>query len=345
MDLAASIQAVIDEAMTRLAREALRVTGSKRLCLAGGVALNCVANARVRSGVEALEELWIQPAAGDAGGAIGAALYAAHNRFGLPRSSGSRGGDGQKGSLLGPSFTAGQIEEALEESGLRYHQPETRDEHTATVVEALKEGKIVGRFDGPMEFGPRALGNRSILGDPRRRDAQSHINRRIKFRESWRPFAPAVLAERAGELFDFEGESPYMLLVADVRDEHRRDVDWPSFRDGEGDLIAFVNQERSVLPAITHVDHSARLQTVDPERNPGFHRLLAAFEEETGCPVLINTSFNVRGEPIVCRPGDAIACFLDTGLDLLAIGDFLVWKHEQPEELRQMEGRRFHEPD
>lgn len=346
MDLAASIQSVIDEAMIRLVREALRVSGSRKLCLAGGVALNCVTNGRILRQVPELEGLWIQPASGDAGGALGAALYAAHQHFGIPRDvSRGEGRDSQKGSFLGPAFEADDIETALQNAGLKYHRPKTRSKHTALVAKALAKGRIIGRFDGPMEFGPRALGNRSILGDPRRKDAQRHINLRIKFRESWRPFAPSVLAERLEDCFDLAGESPYMMLVADVREDLRTPIDWAPFRNGDGDMLTFVNQERSSLPAITHVDYSARVQSVDAERNPGFHELLSAFDRLTGCPVLINTSFNVRGEPIVCRPEEAIVCFLNTGLDLLAIGDFIVWKHEQPEHLQEREGQLTYDPD
>lgn len=347
MDIAASAQAVIEEAMLRLARRALRDAESRKLCLAGGVALNCVANGRLLKRLPNLEQIWIQPASGDAGGAVGAALELAHNKFAAVRHTGvARGRDGMHGSLLGPAFDNDRIEAALRAKGLVYHRVEHRERHDEAVTQALVDGLIVGRFDGPMEYGPRALGNRSILADPRRPDGQSYINRRIKFRESWRPFAPVVLADKASDVFDTEHDSPYMLLIADVRPELRRgDVDWRAFRDGTGDMMTVLNQERSILPAITHVDYSARLQTVDADGNPAFHRLMTAFYRLTGCPVMINTSFNVRGEPIVCTPEDAAACFINAGIDLLAIGDFLVFKQEQPEDIRRLEGTMQYEPD
>ncbi len=345
MDLAASVQAVIDEAMLRIARRALRSTGRRNLCLAGGVALNCVTNGRLLRRLPELEGIWIQPAAGDAGGALGSALHVAHRHYAAPRHAGVGRGDGQEGSLLGPAYSPAEIELALTEAGLVWHRVEDDDAHAGRVAQALADGLIVGRFDGRMEFGPRALGNRSILADARRPDGQSHINRRIKFRESWRPFAPVVLAERAAQYFDLAHESPYMLLVADLRDEHRTPVDWSGFRDGDGDMFKILNQRRSTLPGITHVDYSARVQTVDAARNPDFHRLLRRFFEITGCPVLINTSFNVRGEPIVCTPADAVRCFLNAGIEVLAIGRYLAFKGEQTAELKAMEGSARYEPD
>jgi carbamoyltransferase len=308
-DLAASAQAVLEEAMLRLARRALAVARSRNLCLAGGVALNCVANARLKREVAGLEGIWIQPASGDAGGALGAALEVAHRVFGAKRHDGvARGADGQRGSLLGPAFDDAAIGAALDAAGLAFHALPDAAARDETVARALADGMVVGRFDGKMEFGPRALGSRSILADPRREDGQLHINRKVKFRESWRPFAPAVLAEHAAALFEIEGESPYMLLTAPVRAALR-------LGDGEAevdeeDLVAAILRPRSVLPAITHVDFSARLQTVDAARNPGFHALLARFHTLTGCPVLVNTSFNLRGEPIVGSPEDAVRCFL-----------------------------------
>jgi carbamoyltransferase len=343
MDLAASAQAVLDEAMLRIAGTALAATGRRRLCLAGGVALNCVTNGKLLRHLKGLEGLWIQPAAGDAGGALGAALHVAHQHDTCPRHGGR--GDGQDGSLLGPAYSPEQIERALEAAGLTWRLEADSEAHADCVARALADGLIVGRFDGRMEFGPRALGNRSILADPRRADGQSHINRRIKFRESWRPFAPAVLAERAAEFFDLDQESPYMLLVAGLREELRIAVDWSDFRSGDGDMISVVNQTRSPLPSITHVDYSARVQTVDAARNPGFHKLLGRFAELTGCPVLINTSFNVRGEPIVCSPDDAVRCFLNTGIEVLAIGPYVVFKSEQSSALNAMEGSMQFEPD
>jgi carbamoyltransferase len=345
MDLAASAQAVIELAMLRIARRALAVTGRKNLCLAGGVALNCVTNGRLLRDVASLEELWIQPAAGDAGGALGAALHVAHCHFDVERQVHSTRADGQKGSLLGPAFSDSEIERALREAGLTWHRVDDREEHASRTADALAQGMIIGRFEGAMEFGPRALGNRSILADARRKDGQAYINLKVKFRESWRPFAPVILEDQMEACFDLTRESPYMLLVASVREKLRRPMDWSDFRAGDDDLLKLVNQERSVISAVTHVDYSARVQTVDPRRNPAFHRLLQRFFEKTGSPVLINTSFNVRGEPIVCIPADAVRCFINTGIDLLAIGPFLVFKREQSVAIRASEGMVPHELD
>lgn len=345
MDLAASVQAVVDRAMIALARQALTMTGRRRLCLAGGVALNCVSNGRLLRELPGIDDIWIQPAAGDAGGALGAALHVAHRHFGAPRHRGVGKSDGQKGSLLGPEFPDAEIERAMREAGLSWHRATDETAHDQHIAEALAAGKIVGRFAGRMEFGPRALGNRSILADPRRPDGQSHINRRIKFRESWRPFAPVVLDEHAGSYFDLNHDSPYMLLVGNVREHLRLPVDFSGFLAGDHDMIKLLNQARSSIPAVTHIDYSARVQTVDAGRNPAFHRLLRRFFALTGCPVLVNTSFNVRGEPIVCSPADAVQCFLNTGIDLLAIGPFLVLKTEQSAALRAREGTITHEPD
>jgi carbamoyltransferase len=346
MDIAASIQAVIEEAMLRICRNALALTDNRHLCLAGGVALNCVANGKLLRSLPQLQGIWVQPAAGDAGGALGAALHVAQQYYGEGRySNAGNGEDGQKGSLLGPDYSIEQIECALAQNGLVWHRVDDPVERTERIVDCLVDGMIVGRFDGRMEFGPRALGNRSILADARRPDAQAYINQRIKFRESWRPFAPVVLAERAADYFDLSHESPYMLLVADVHDEFRTTVDWSGFWSGDDDMLKVLNQQRSSLPGITHVDYSARVQTVDAKRNPGFHQLLHHFRERTGCPVLINTSFNVRGEPIVCSPDDAARCFTNTGIDLLAIGPFLVFKAEQSHDVRSKEGSILHEPD
>jgi carbamoyltransferase len=304
-----------------------------------------VTNGKLLRQVPGLDGIWIQPAAGDAGGALGAALHVAHKHYEYPRHANLGRGDGQKGSLLGPAYSSAEIQAALTTAGLNWQIIEDEAERTNRIAEALKAGMIVGRFDGRMEYGPRALGNRSILADARRSDGQSHINRRIKHRESWRPFAPAVLADRAAEYFDLTQESPYMLLVADVLQELRTPADWSDFRSGDGDMFKVLNRQRSSLPAITHVDYSARVQTVDKERNRGFYRLLKRFYEITDCPVLINTSFNVRGEPIVCSPDDAVRCFVNTGIDLLAIGKFLVFKSEQTDEVKSKEGSVQHEPD
>jgi carbamoyltransferase len=345
MDLAASVQAVIDEAMFRLARAALARSGSRNLCLAGGVALNCVATSRLAARLEGPRAVWIQPASGDAGGALGAALHVAHAAYGQPRHARVGHADAQRGSLLGPEFDDAAIAAALHAAGVVFHEPGRGEAHTQRVAQALADGLIVGRFDGRMEFGPRALGNRSILADARRPDGQSHLNLRVKFRESWRPFAPIVPIERVADYFDTDAPSPYMVRVAAVKPELRREVDWRGFRDGEADMLQVLNQPRSTLPGITHVDYSARLQTVDAETHPGMHRLLGAFEALTGSAVLINTSFNVRGEPIVCTPADAVACFLHTGIDVLAIGGCIAFKNEQGAELRAMEGQARFDPD
>ena len=263
MDIAASAQAVIEEAMLRIARHALAMTGSRNLCLAGGVALNCVSNGKLLRHLPELSDIWIQPASGDAGGALGAALQIAHQYYGLPRHANVGHGDGQKGSLLGPSYTRDEIVAAMREANLVWHEVDDPLRHDDIVAEVLAQGMIVGRFDGPMEYGPRALGNRSILADPRRPDGQTHINLRIKFRESWRPFAPIVLAEHCADYFELKHESPYMLLVAGVRAGRCRPIDWSGFRDGDHNMFKVLNQARSDLPAITHVDYSARVQTVE----------------------------------------------------------------------------------
>lgn len=320
MDLAASVQVVVEEAMLRLARHARARTGARHLCLAGGVALNCVANGRIlREGI--FDEIWVQPAAGDAGGALGVAYAVWHRYLGKPRAVSSRG-DSQRGSLLGPSFTTEECRAFLERIGCPYREapaPEWGDQ----VAALLEQGKVVGVLQGPMEFGPRALGGRSILGDPRDPAMQSTMNRKIKFRESFRPFAPAVLREQVGEYFDLEVDSPYMLLVAPVAASQRLPVP-PEAQD----LVGFEKRKvlRSKLPAVTHVDGSARVQTVTAEANPGFHRILAAFQARTGCGVLVNTSFNVRGEPIVCTPEDAYRCFRRTEMDALVLENLIVEK-------------------
>ncbi len=345
MDIAASAQAVIDEAMLRIARRAMALADSRNLCLAGGVALNCVATGRLLKALPQLQGIWVQPAAGDAGGALGAALQVAHSQFGAQRHPGIGRIDAQNGSLLGPEFAPSEIEAALSGAGLVWHHHPDPAEHDEIIANALAGGLIVGRFDGRMEYGPRSLGNRSILADPRRADGQRHINLRIKFRESWRPFAPIVLAEQADEYFDLGHESPYMLLVGQLREQHRRPVEWPDFRNGSASMNELLDQQRSSLPAITHVDYSARVQTLDSERNPAMHRLQSRFFALTGCPVLVNTSFNVRGEPIVCSPSDAIRCFINTGIDVLAIGSYVAFKIEQTAAVRAQEGKMEFEDD
>jgi carbamoyltransferase len=323
MDVAASIQAVTEEIMLRLARSLASETGERNLCLAGGVALNCVANGRVVRDC-AFDEIWVQPAAGDAGGAVGAALAAYHLEFGRERVQ-SNSLDGMSGAYLGPAFAASDVADRLTQAGARFAQLGEQELLGAT-VDALMAEKAVGWFQGRMEFGPRALGNRSIIADPRSPTMQKTLNLRVKYRESFRPFAPAVLAEHAAEWFEHEGPSPYMLFVADVREEHRR-VMSPEENALFG--IDKLNVPRSSIPAVTHVDYSARLQTVHAETNPRFHALLSRFHDRTGCPVLVNTSFNVRGEPIVCTPEDAFRCFMGTDIDVLVAGDCLLTKEQQ----------------
>jgi carbamoyltransferase len=322
MDIARSIQVVTEEVVLKMAATAAALTGERRACLAGGVALNCVANGRLlREGP--FDDLWIQPAAGDAGGAVGAALWGWHQVLGNERTV-PADGDGMHGAFLGPSWTTDQIASWLDDQGYPYRRLGP-GERGPVVAEAVARGDVVGLFCGRMEFGPRALGHRSIIGDPRSPEMQSVLNLKIKYRESFRPFAPAVLDERTSEYFDHKGPSPYMLIVADVAEERRLPVEPPG-----DDLRQWVNQVRSDLPAVTHVDYSARLQTVDRERNPEFHEVLSSFEDLTGCGVLINTSFNVRGEPIVCTPEDAYRCFRRTEMDTLVLEDLVLSEADQP---------------
>ena len=336
MDIAASIQFVINKVVIRLARRAKEITGESRLCLAGGVALNCVANGMLQSS-EVFEDIWIQPAAGDAGGALGAALEAwnqsqskkENNQINAIRSE--LIGDDMNGSLLGPEYNEKDIFDALHNFNavyLRFDECELLDRVSAL----LDKGEIVGWFQGRMEFGPRSLGNRSILGDPRLVSLQSSINRKVKFRESFRPFAPAVLEGRSSDYFDLQGDSPYMLKVANVAESQLRKVS-----DKEEEGFDRIKYERSTIPAVTHVDGSARVQTVSKERNPLFWKLLKCFESKTNCGVLLNTSFNVRGEPVVCTPEDAYRCFVNTAIDWLAIGPFLLKRDDQPKAKPQQE--------
>jgi carbamoyltransferase len=326
MDLAASVQAALEEVVLRMTRSLAAETGAKNLCLAGGVALNCVANGKVlRDGW--FEKLWIQPAAGDAGGALGAALAAYHMEEGQARTVAP--GDAMKGSYLGPSFRQEEIEERLRGAGARL---EVMDDGALlrAAVEALENGKAVGWFQGRMEFGPRALGGRSILGDARSATMQSVLNLKVKFRESFRPFAPSVMREHVSEWFELDEESPYMLLVSEVARSR-----WKPMTERQRGLFGIekLNVPRSDIPAVTHVDYSARVQTVSRETNPRYHALLEAFRQRTGCPVLVNTSFNVRGEPVVCTPEDAYACFMGTGIEVLVAGNCFLRKEDQPAEL------------
>lgn len=335
MDVAASIQEVTEEILLKMAHHAQRLTAMRHLCLAGGVALNCVANGRLlREGP--FEGLWIQPAAGDAGGALGAALFVWHQLLDHPRQP--QPADAQHGSLLGPAFDSATIARYLDSVGAPYRRlpaPEL-DRQTASLIAA---GKVVGWFQGRMEFGPRALGSRSILGDARSPEMQRTMNLKIKFRESFRPFAPAVAAERAGDYFELNGvPSPYMLLVAQVQRARRTDC---AARLAEASGFDKLPILRSDIPAVTHVDFSARIQTVDESHHPRFYRLIKAVERATGCATLINTSFNVRGEPIVCTPEDAYRCFMATDMDVLVMEDLLLMKEEQPATNRVERGRHL----
>ncbi len=324
MDLAASVQAVVEEAVLRLTRSLRDETGVPNLCLAGGVALNCVANGEVlRDG--RFEDIWIQPAAGDAGGALGAALAASHRLFDEPRHC--EGGDAMRGALLGPEFDPDAVRRALDAAGARYEM--LSDEALINAAaSALADGKAVGWFQGRMEFGPRALGNRSILADARSPAMQKTLNLKVKHRESFRPFAPSVLCEDVSDWFDLACDSPYMLLVADVVAERRKRVDETLCG------IDRLNAPHSDIPAVTHVDYSARVQTVHRETNPRYHALIKAFKAKTDCPVIVNTSFNVRGEPIVCTPADAFRCFMGTDIDRLAIGNCFLKKEDQDPSLK-----------
>ncbi len=337
MDLARSIQVVCEDVMLRMSRTAHRVTGLDALCLAGGVALNCVGNGRIlREGP--FKRLWIQPASGDAGGALGAAQLAWHRAMHGPRpprqappamsvsSPAHEARDAMRGAYLGPAFADADIRAFLDARAIPYRELD-RAVRVSETASALANGQVVGWFNGRMEFGPRALGARSILGDPRNPRMQAQMNLKIKFREGFRPFAPSVVRERAGEYFDLQTESPYMLLVAPVAASKRS----PAPAGGGARWgIDRLNEIRSVIPAVTHIDHSARVQTVDGETNADYYDLLRAFDALTGCPVLVNTSFNVRGEPIVCTPEDAYRCFMRTDLDLLVMGSFLLTKSDQP---------------
>jgi carbamoyltransferase len=328
MDLAASIQAVTNEIVIKIARHLRQLTGARHLTMAGGVALNCVANGLLlREGV--FDGLWIQPAAGDAGGAVGAALAVTHQYFDVPRAERREGEDDQRGSYLGPEFGTHEVQNFLDDASLPYERIEDPDARAAAIAALLDDGKVVGFFSGRMEFGPRALGARSIIGDARRADTQQTMNLKIKYRESFRPFAPSVLRERVSEYFELDADSPYMLLVAQVKAERCSPMS-TSVQEMGDDMLQIVNEARSDVPAITHVDYSARIQTVRAADHPEYHRVIEAFRQRTGYGVIVNTSFNVRGEPIVCTPQDAYRCFMRTEMDALVLEDCVLHKARQP---------------
>jgi carbamoyltransferase len=328
MDLAASIQTVLEEVVLRLTRSLAAETGMENLCLAGGVALNCVANGKVLRDKE-FRNIWIQPAAGDAGGALGAALAAYYNHAGKPRAV-PNVLDGMSGAYLGPAFSQAEIDARLQKVGARFASLST-DAMIDATARGLADGNAVGWFQGRMEFGPRALGNRSIIADPRNTAMQKNLNLKVKYRESFRPFAPSVLRDHVADWFDLDVDSPYMLLVADVAAQHKR-----SMTAAEDALFGIdkLNIARSSIPAVTHVDYSARVQTVHRETNPRYYELIERFNALTGCPVLVNTSFNVRSEPIVCTPEDAFRCFMGTDIDMLVVGDAVLRKDEQDPALK-----------
>ena len=323
MDIASSIQSVTEEVIMKMSNHVFKETRHRYLCLAGGVALNCVANGRIlREGP--FEDIWIQPAAGDAGGALGAALSVWHRFLGNERNM-EKGKDSQRGSYLGPSFSNEMIEDFLKNHQYPHHELNSKD-RAKIIAEHIAGGKIVGYMTGSMEFGPRALGARSILGDPRHVETQSVMNLKIKYRESFRPFAPAVLEEKVSEYFEIDRPSPYMLLVADVHEKRRL----PQPSGDKRDMLERLKTKRSDIPAVTHLDYSARIQTVNRNDKPDFYQVINEFENLTGCAVVVNTSFNVRGEPIICTPDDAYRCFMRTEMDVLVIEDFILFKEEQP---------------
>ena len=337
MDIAASIQAVTEEAMLRMANHVYKETKQKYLCLAGGVALNCVANGRILR-ESPFEDIWIQPAAGDAGGALGAALSVWHRYLGKERKN-NTGFDTQQGSYLGPSYSMQTIKKFLEKNGYAYHELES-DKRAKTIAGLIAEGKIIGYMAGRMEFGPRALGARSILGDARRQDTQTVMNLKIKYREAFRPFAPSVLEEKVSEYFETDRPSPYMLMVANVREERRI----PQTSTNGLPMMERLKMKRSDIPAVTHLDYSARIQTVNKRYKPDYHEIISEFEKLTGYAVIVNTSFNVRGEPVICTPEDAYRCFMQTEMDVLVIENFILFKKEQPS-WKEGDGRKEFELD
>jgi carbamoyltransferase len=323
MDLAASVQAVTEDVVIKLAKDIRKSTGQKNLCLAGGVALNCVANGKLlRENI--FDNIWVQPASGDAGGAIGAALGAYHLMLNQPRIVNSF--DSMKGSYLGPIYAQHDIEKRLQAAGAIFTVANNEHDMLNETAQALAEGMAIGWHQGRMEFGPRALGARSIIADPRSSTVQKQLNLKVKYRESFRPFAPSVLRDKIGEWFDLDGDSPYMLLVADVHKNKQIEMNEQSKKLFG---IEKLNVPRSEIPAVTHVDYSARIQTVHPETNPIYHKLISKFSDLTGCPVIVNTSFNVRGEPIVNTPEDAFKCLMGTEIELLIVGNCILYKKDQ----------------
>lgn len=327
MDLAASIQVVTEEIMLKLAKHAQKITGLNNLCLAGGVALNCVANGKILA-EKIFDDIWIQPAAGDAGGALGSAYLAYYQELNNERHIDSTKLDKMQGAYLGPEFSDSEIKNYLDSIGAKYDYVEDENLLIDEITSFMTDEKVVGLHQGRMEFGPRALGNRSIIGDARSEKMQSIMNLKIKYRESFRPFAPSVLREKIYDWFDMDYDSPYMLLVADVKKEKQIPMS-----EEQKTLFGIdkLNIKRNEVPAITHIDYSARIETVHKETNPRYYKLISKFEEKTGCPVIINTSFNVRGEPIVCTPEDSYKCFMRTEMDVLVIGNFILQKQDQPE--------------
>lgn len=344
MDIAASVQLVLEEVLLKIARHAKEKYGQgiDNLVMAGGVALNCVANGKLlRSKI--FKNLWVQPAAGDAGGALGAALYVYYHVLGNARSADDCH-DKQKGSYLGSEYSDAEIEIYLNRN--KYPYTYIEENFSNVIAKLLVEGKIIGCLQGRMEFGPRALGNRSIIADPRGAKMQARLNLKIKYRESFRPFAPSVLKEKAAEYFEMDCDSPYMLLCAYVQKSHRLPFDLQrTLDDSEMDMLPVVRQVRSDIPAVTHVDYSARVQTVDKDTNPRYYAIIKAFEDLTGCSVIVNTSFNLRGEPIVCSPQDAYRCFMRSEMDALVLGNFLLLKNEQPQWHEEYDWRKDYELD
>mgnify|MGYP001055011965 CR=1 FL=1 len=328
MDMAASVQLIVEEIIVLMAKHAKEMYPHvNNLVMAGGVALNCVANGKLYH-EKVFDNIWVQPAAGDAGGALGCALYAAYTYFKIPRVLSNK--DSQKGSYLGPSFSIKYIAECMQKRNAVFSQYQNEAELFEWIAEKLDEGMVIGVLQGRMEFGPRALGSRSIIGDPRSEEMQSKLNLKIKYRESFRPFAPSVLKERVSDYFEYDAESPYMLMVAPVNRERRVQFNLEeAMREKKGNLLPIVNSKRSDIPAVTHVDYSARIQTVDEERNPYYYKLIKAFEKKTGCGVIVNTSFNVRGEPIVCTPDEAYECFMRTEMDYLVMENIVLDKKKQ----------------